>query len=80
MDDLCETCLERGRKRPGKDRGRAGILCDPCFQGNGEKAERRGENFRRIDDKKFRAELRRMGRDLKRKPRRRRPDSGGERI
>jgi len=39
---LCETCLERGRERPGTHRVGAGFLCDRCFRGEGSPAERAG--------------------------------------
>jgi hypothetical protein len=39
---LCETCLERGRERPGTHPVGAGFLCDPCFRGEGSPAERAG--------------------------------------
>ena len=41
--ELCETCLERGRERPGTHLVGAGFLCDGCFKGEGSPTERAGE-------------------------------------
>jgi len=42
---LCETCLERGRRRLGVHPVGNGWMCDPCFGGEGTRAEHLGENF-----------------------------------
>jgi hypothetical protein len=36
----CETCAERGRERPGVHPVGSGYLCDPCWRGEGSRAER----------------------------------------
>jgi hypothetical protein len=36
----CETCLGRGRLRPGVYKVGAGWLCEPCWRGEGTPAER----------------------------------------
>jgi hypothetical protein len=36
----CETCAERGRERPGVHPVGSGFLCDPCWRGEGSRAER----------------------------------------
>ena len=37
--ELCETCLERGRERPGIHRVGNGWLCGPCWRGDGTASE-----------------------------------------
>jgi len=36
----CQTCLERGRVRPGVHLVGSGWLCDPCWRGQGTREER----------------------------------------
>ena len=36
----CETCAERGREREGVHPVGSGYLCDPCWRGQGSRAER----------------------------------------
>jgi hypothetical protein len=40
---LCETCLERGRARPGTHKVGSGWMCDACFRGAGNKQEHSGD-------------------------------------
>jgi len=67
--ELCETCLERGRERPGTHPVGAGFLCDGCFKGEGSSTERAGEylppgeqesrrSYRRRNLERFREYLR----------------------
>ena len=39
FDPPCETCLERGRERAGIHPVGSGHLCDPCWRGQGTRAE-----------------------------------------
>jgi len=68
--ELCETCSERGRMRPGIHKVGNGYLCDPCWRGDGSPSERsatliahgQGEvrrRYRRRNLRKFREYQRR---------------------
>lgn len=68
--EVCETCLERGRERPGTHPVGAGFLCDGCFKGQGSPTEHAGEyiapgeqesrrSYRRRNLEKFREYQRR---------------------
>jgi len=51
MPQPCETCLERGRQRPGTHRVGAGWMCDPCFRGDGTRTEQLGGMVTRENSK-----------------------------
>jgi hypothetical protein len=54
MPEPCETCLERGRNRPGTCQVGAGWLCDDCFNGKATcQEELHGDKPGRHDERRF---------------------------
>ncbi len=41
---LCQTCLERGRQRVGTHLVGSGLMCDSCYNGEGDPHELSGDN------------------------------------
>lgn len=52
--ELCETCLERGRNRPGTHEVGAGWMCDACFKGKATRPEEnQGETHGQHDERRL---------------------------